>query len=89
MKRVVSYKVSDISGVELTPLMSKTIRFTFDGVAYSIDLTNEEALEFEIGMNPWIQAATRIGGRQPARGRRSLGRSSQRVRGETTVRIDS
>ena len=45
----------------------QTISFAFKGVSYEIDLSNENAEEFERVLSPWISAARRVGGRLNSR----------------------
>ena len=41
----------------------QTISFAFKGVSYEIDLSKENAEEFERVISPWISAARRVGRR--------------------------
>ena len=45
----------------------QTISFAFKGVSYEIDLSKENAEEFERVISPWISAARRVGGRLNSR----------------------
>lgn len=56
--------VSDISGEELTDGLSQTVKLSHNGLDYSIDLTNQEAMEFETLLHPYLKNATRTGGRR-------------------------
>ena len=42
----------------------ETIQFSYDGVAYSIDLDHDDAAAFEVALAPFIQAGRRVGGRR-------------------------
>lgn len=65
-QKVVVLKISDVSGKELGE-DGQTLTFGWLGVDYSIDLSQEEADEFAKVMTPWVDVATRIGGRRQAR----------------------
>ena len=45
----------------------QTISFAFKGVSYEIDLSDQNAEQFELDMSPWISAARRVGGRLNSR----------------------
>ena len=45
----------------------QTISFAFKGVSYEIDLSDQNAEQFERDMSPWISAARRVGGRLNSR----------------------
>ena len=59
--------VDDLDGNDIGP-HGRTIAFSFDGVDYQIDLGEKNATKFEKTIGPFVDAATRIGGRK-ARGK--------------------
>lgn len=42
----------------------ETIQFSYEGVAYSIDLDPDDAAAFEVALAPYIEAGRRVGGRR-------------------------
>lgn len=74
-KRVIEILVSDLSGDELEAGRGETIEFSYRGKDYTIDLTDKEADDFDALMQPFVDAATGLGGRSSSR-RRSHSRSS-------------
>ncbi|MFS3128095.1 histone-like nucleoid-structuring protein Lsr2 [Nocardioides sp. Bht2] len=65
-QRVVTQMVSDISGVDIEEGSGQTIEFAYRGVTYRIDLTNQEANEFDQAIAQFVENATRAGGRRKA-----------------------
>ena len=55
--------VEDLDG----SVAEQTIYLAFKGVSYEIDLSKENAEEFERVISPWISAARRVGGRLNSR----------------------
>lgn len=55
--------VDDLDGKDAGP-DGRTIAFSFDGVDYQIDLGVRNATKFEKAIGPFIDAATRVGGRR-------------------------
>lgn len=64
--RVVTQLISDVSGEEITDGDGETVVFAYRGTSYTIDLTTQEAADFDAAMNTWIEHATVQG-----RGRRN------------------
>lgn len=64
MKRTVSVLFSDISGKELEDGDGETVKFSYRGVDYSIDLTDAEAARLDKLLSRYVDAATRVGGRK-------------------------
>ena len=61
----------------------ETVSFSLDGVAYEIDLSNDNAAKFREALAPYVGSARRAGGR---RGRgRAASSSSTRARSDTTA----
>ena len=61
-RTVVTY-VDDVDGKEVGP-DGRSIAFSFDGVDYKIDLGAKNASKFEKAIGPYLDAATRVGGRK-------------------------
>ena len=55
-KRIIEQYVSDLSGVEL-PEGTSSLRFSFDGRSYEIDLTPDERARFESAIAMYVAAA--------------------------------
>jgi hypothetical protein len=55
------YTVELFDDLEPELAADETIRFTFDGVNYQIDLSSKNADRFRDEMMPWIRAATTTG----------------------------
>ena len=55
---------------------AETVKFSFDGVSYSIDLSKKNRAAFAKALKPWRDAATRDSG-APRRMSTSRGRSRQ------------
>ena len=72
-KKVLTIIVSDLSGDETND--GETVEFTYRGVSYAIDLTQEESAAFDEAMEPYTVHARRQGGR--------------RSRGAGTIRTDT
>ena len=75
-QRVITQYVSDLSGKDLAEGEGRTVKFSYNGVDYSIDLTDQEADKFDKVLDQYINAATRIGGRRSSGGRSSSSSSS-------------
>ena len=63
MQKKVVVLVDDRDG----SVAKQTISFAFKGVSYEIDLSDQNAEQFERDMSPWISAARRVGGRLNSR----------------------
>ncbi|MDR1295391.1 MAG: Lsr2 family protein [Bifidobacteriaceae bacterium] len=69
-QRVQVLLVDDIDG----RTADETVTFALDGVAYEIDLTNENAHHLRESLNRWIGGARKVSGRaRRGQGRRSSG----------------
>ena len=66
--------VDDIDGREVGP-DGRTLTFSFDGVDYQIDLGAKNLGKFEKAIGPYLEAATRVGGRK-GRGKAPSNQSS-------------
>ena len=74
-KRFIELLVSDMSGEELDAGRGETIEFSYRAKDYTIDLTEAEAESFDAAIQPFVEAATSLGGRASSR-RPSQSRSS-------------
>lgn len=63
-QRVITQKVSDLSGVDIADGEGKTVNFSVEGVEYQLDLTQKEFDKFNSAMDFYITHATRVGGRK-------------------------
>ena len=61
--------IDDIDGREIDN-QGGTVEFSFEGVSYHIDLASKNLQKFRKVIDPYISAATRVGGRT-SKGRRS------------------
>jgi hypothetical protein len=59
-RRIVHQLVDDLDGSVLEVGEGETITFSLDGVAYEIDLTDENAAALRDAFAPWVQAARPI-----------------------------
>ena len=66
-KRVIEILVSDLSGEELEAGQGETIEFSYRGKDYTVDLTDAEADRFDAAIEPFVSAATALGGRSNTR----------------------
>lgn len=70
--RVVTQLISDLSGTEIEDGGGETVQFAYRGTDYVIDLTTDEAAQFDAAMASWLEHATQQGrGRRPSGGGRS------------------
>jgi len=67
--------VDDLDGNDIGP-NGRTIAFSFDGVDYQIDLGEKNVTKFEKAIGPFVDAATRVGGRR-TRGKTAAVRSGR------------
>lgn len=65
--RTVIQLIDDIDGSEIQE-GGQTVRFSFSGVDYSIDLNPQNVEKFENALKPYLEAATRVGGRRSRSG---------------------
>jgi hypothetical protein len=64
MQQIIQTLIDDIDGSEATG----TITFSVSGVEYTIDLNDKNTAKFEKALAPFLQHATRIGGRRRSGG---------------------
>ncbi|BBZ54295.1 MULTISPECIES: histone-like nucleoid-structuring protein Lsr2 [Mycolicibacterium] len=63
-ERIVVQLVDDINGTEITDDSGERISFSVRGVDYQIDLSAANVAKFEKALAPYLDAATRVGGRR-------------------------
>ena len=68
MQKKLVVLVDDLDNTEA----HQTISFSFKGVSYEIDLSDENVAEFEKDLSRWISAARRVGGRLVTRSARRV-----------------
>lgn len=56
--RVVTQLISDVSGEEILDGDGETVAFAYRGTSYTIDLTTQEASDFDAAMSTWSEHAT-------------------------------
>lgn len=61
--RTVVTLIDDLDGHDVGP-DGRSIAFSFDGIDYQIDLGMKNATRFEKAIGPFVDAATRVGGRK-------------------------
>lgn len=77
MKKTTVVVLDDINGAE----GAETVSFSFNGVAYEIDLAAENLARFNEVMSEWIKAGRRVGGRA-VRGTRRAARGAESGRSQ-------
>lgn len=78
-RRIVHQLVDDIDGTLLEVGEGETVRFSLNGTAYEIDLTNSHADELRAALDPYIKAGRRAsaGGVRASAPRRRASRDSE------------
>lgn len=78
-RRIVHQLVDDIDGTLLEVGEGETVRFSLNGTAYEIDLTNSHADELRAALDPYIKAGRRASavGVRTAAPRRRASRDSE------------
>ncbi|WP_347344409.1 Lsr2 family protein [Microbacterium sp.] len=79
-RRIVHQLVDDLDGTVLEVGAGETVRFSLDGVAYEVDLTDANAAALRDALAPYIAAARSVSSRAAASGggNRRQRRSGQR-----------
>ena len=75
-KKVQTVLIDDVTGEQA----DVTIQYAFEGVTYSIDLTNANADKFREALAPWVEKSRRSGGRRTRVATASRPGLSRRVR---------
>lgn len=63
-ERVIHQLIDDLDGSEIADGKGGSVEFAVRGVAYRIDLTTANAAKFDKAVKPYVDAATRVGGRR-------------------------
>ncbi|WP_071286269.1 histone-like nucleoid-structuring protein Lsr2 [Mycolicibacterium llatzerense] len=79
-ERIVVHLVDDISGAEIADGAGERIEFSVRGADYRIDLSAANVAKFEKALAPYLDAATKVGGR---RARTAAAGASSRRTGKT------
>lgn len=74
-QKVISIRISDVSGKELPEGEGQTINFSVGTTAYRIDLSDEEVADFFTALKPYVDNAEKAGGR---RGRQVAGQKTDK-----------
>lgn len=59
--KTITELVSDLSGRPIERGKGRSVDFSYEGVLYRVDLTNDEVVEFEKALGPYLQAARKVG----------------------------
>lgn len=65
-RRIVHQLIDDLDGTVLEPGSGETVRFSLDGKAFEIDLTDDNAAALREALRPYIDAARTVSSRGPA-----------------------
>jgi len=78
-RRIVHQLVDDLDGTELEVGSGETVLFSLDGIAYEIDLTDDNAQALRNALEPYVSAARRVsGGRSASSSGTNSGRKRRR-----------
>lgn len=75
--------VDDLSGESIEEGAGRTVRFSFDGADYEIDLTNAHIEELSSSLEQYVRASRRVSGRR--QGGRAASTSRKGGSGETAA----
>jgi len=84
-RRIVHQLVDDLDGTVLEVGDGETVLFSLDGIAYEIDLTDENAAAFRDAVAPYVSAGRRVSARSgasAARAPRGSGSGQRRRSGQ-------
>lgn len=62
-----TYFIDDLTGDEIPEEEAKTLRFSYDGVEYELDLSEESATKLNEAIQPFIGSARRVEGQPSAK----------------------
>jgi hypothetical protein len=85
-KKTIEIITSDLSGEELERGQGRTVVFSVEDSAYSIDLTDDEAKEFHETLSKYTSVASRRSSR-PAQSRKSSGSNGSSGSGRTSEEL--
>jgi hypothetical protein len=78
-ERVVHLLIDDLDGSQIPPATGERLTFALRGTKFRIDLSEENVAKFDAAIQPFVDAATQIGGRR-RRTRRSDDEKAARMR---------
>lgn len=78
--RIITQLISDISGAEILNGEGEKVEFAYRGVNYVIDLTADEASDFDAAMAHWTGHATQRGGGRKRGERTRNGNDAKAIR---------
>ncbi|MFD1506997.1 Lsr2 family protein [Georgenia yuyongxinii] len=62
--KMITELVSDLSGRPIERGKGRSIDFSYEGVLYRVDLTNDELADFENALRPYLEAGRKIEGQR-------------------------
>lgn len=62
--KMITELVSDISGKPIERGKGRSVDFSYEGVLYRVDLTNDEVADFENALRPYLEAGRKIEGQR-------------------------
>ncbi|QAY60724.1 Lsr2 family protein [Microbacterium protaetiae] len=77
-RKIVHQLVDDIDGTVLEPGQGQTVLFSLDGVAYEIDLTDQNAATLRDALSSYVSAARAVSGSRTRRSSAGRGGSGRR-----------
>ena len=80
-RKIVHQLVDDMDGTVLEPGEGQTVLFSLDGIAYEIDLTDENASALRDAVSPYVAAGRAVAGGRGAR-RTTVARGGRRRTGQ-------
>ncbi|MBD7956419.1 Lsr2 family protein [Microbacterium sp. Sa4CUA7] len=78
-RRIVHQLVDDLDGTELEVGSGETVLFSLDGIAYEIDLTDENAQSLRDALAPYVSAGRRVSGGRGTSGTSDSARKRRRT----------
>ncbi|MFH8249531.1 Lsr2 family protein [Microbacterium sp. B2969] len=82
-RRIVHQLVDDLDGTVLEVGTGETVLFSLDGIAYEIDLSDENATAIRAAFAPYVDAARSVSSRSSSRAQSSAAAQSGRKRRRT------
>ena len=82
--KTITELISDISGEPIEQGKGRSVDFSYEGILYRVDLTNDEVADFENALRPYLEAGRQIDSRR--RSRTSAASTSKRDYDPAAVR---
>lgn len=79
-QRIQTIMTSDLSGVDIPEGDGTTIRFSAHGVDYEMDVTSQEAQQFDADLQLYIGGARKVGGRRTSTAPTTSGRDKEQTK---------